>query len=252
MRLSTSGKVILLLDYDGTLAPICRRPDLAVLSPAMRKLLSDLKGISSITLALVTGRSHEDIRRMVRLKDIIYVSNHGFQIRHGRKCWVHPEVKTVRTVLQGVSLLLEESLREFYMAVVENKKFTLSVHYRGEENKNAAMITRAVRRLAGGYPGSLKAVRGKKVIELRPDVAWNKGAASLKLLSMLSQQQEAPLVIYIGDDKTDEDAFRELERSAVTIRVGRGCSTSAKYRLRSVGEVEKLLMMIKSEKCPQL
>lgn len=248
-RLSASERVVLLLDYDGTLAPICRRPELAVLSPGMRNLLSDLKRSSCVTMAVVTGRSHEDIRRMVRLKDIIYISNHGFQISWGRKRWVHPEVKTAKKILNEVSILLEEALREFYLTVVENKKLTLSVHYRGEENKNAAMISSTVKRAALSCLGALKVVRGKKVIELRPGISWDKGMAVQKLLSMPGLREEKSLIIYIGDDKTDEDAFRALGGTAFTIRVGRGLKTSAKYCLRSVREVEKFLMIIRSEKC---
>ena len=90
------------------------------------------------------------------------------------------------------------------------------------------------------YPGKLLLSSGKKVIELRPNLCWNKGDAAAKAVELFGRDKR-PLVIYAGDDATDEDAFRALARRAVTIRVGRKGNTRAKYYLRSTKEMMAML-----------
>lgn len=246
-RLSAAERIILLLDYDGTLTPICKTPALALLSEEMKQLLESLSCIDSITVALVTGRSYKDIRKVAGLKDVIYVSNHGFQITRRRSHWIHPELKSVIKLLQDLSLLLKEALSRFYLTVLENKKFTLTIHYRSEKKINVPLVNKTVKSIVSSYIAQLKVTKGKKVIEVRPRISWNKGLAAVKLLSMLKSKKDT-FVIYIGDDKTDEDAFVALSERAATVRVGPGRFTNAQYYVKNVNEVRSLLKMILSER----
>ena len=245
-RLNLHRPILLLLDYDGTIVPIRKKPTLAVLSAKTRDILRHLAGQPNIFLGIVTGRSLQDIKSMVMLKNIFYIANHGFQIVFGRKNWVHPVAQYSLRSMKTIFTALKNSLRSIPGAMVENKLFTLSVHYRNLVYTPISHVKKIVERAVRSFSELCRVTRGKKVIEIRPNVDWNKGYAILKMLKMFNFTKK-PLVVYIGDDRTDEDVFKCLLRSsAITIRVGRNNRSSAKYYVKNTAEVKKLLKSIQN------
>lgn len=238
--------IILFLDYDGTLVPIKKTPSLAVLSPTIHELLIRLAKKRNLKLVLVSGRSHSDLKSLVRIQNILMVTNHGFRISSEKITWVHPGLKKMLPSLNKFSLLLKRELNNFSGAVVENKKLTLTVHFRNVENHLMPILKNNIYKLLQKYSNKLITTLGKKVIEVRPKIEWNKGKAVLKVLTMIRNREKKYCVIYIGDDKTDEEAFEILDDKAITIRVGWSNNSHAKYYLKNPREVQLFLNKIES------
>jgi len=243
-KITSQRSIILLLDYDGTLVPIKNKPSLAVLSASMQKLLKKLAAHSNFSVILVTGRSSLDIKKRIGIKNIIYVSNHGFQISGDRIKWIHPDVKRSLSILKKIFLLLNNALKSFPETFVEDKKLTLSVHFRNERNNLIPLVKKIVATCIQPFQENIIKTTGKKVIEIRPSINWNKGKAILKILALLQHRKNKNSIICIGDDKTDEDAFRALRNKAITVHIGSNLNTQAHYYLHNTKQVKTFLETI--------
>jgi trehalose-phosphatase len=132
---------------------------------------------------------------------------------------------------------------EFSRVYIENKQFTLSIHYRNVAPKNVRSLKSLVTKTVRSFDPTLRVTRGKKVMEVRPQITWGKGDAVLEMLhSSKTRQRRVP--IFVGDDTTDEDVFRALRLKGITIRVGKSSSTQAQYSIKDVEGVKHLLQSI--------
>jgi trehalose 6-phosphate phosphatase len=204
----TSGRLILLLDFDGTLAPIVDRPELAAMPDRTRRALRRLMGMDGVTVAVVSGRGLADVRERAALPDIAYAGNHGMEIEGAGLHRIHPQAAAARPELEAVAAVIEPALEGIDGAFLEDKGLTLSIHYRMAPDR-AEEVREIVLEAAAGRP-SLVVTEGKMVLEVRPRVEWHKGRAVLFLLQQMQPPKAAP-VLYLGDDRTDEDAFRALQ-----------------------------------------
>ncbi|QKT03504.1 trehalose-phosphatase [Ectothiorhodospiraceae bacterium 2226] len=232
----------LFLDYDGTLTPIVARPELATLAPEMRALLARLAGHVSCTVAIVSGRDLADVRAMVDLDALVYAGSHGFDIAgpDGLR-EEHPEAQHRLSALDAAEAALRAALADVADVLVERKRYAIAVHYRAAQTSDVPLIERRVRALQNEF-GGLRLMAGKKIFELQPDVGWDKGRAVLWLRAALDL--EAALTLYLGDDVTDEDAFRALDEAdaGFGIRVGEAPDgTRAHYSLRDTDAVQAFL-----------
>lgn len=244
--MSTLGRcknIILFLDFDGTLAPIRKTPSLATLPFGTRALLRRLSNRPNIIVGLVTGRSEADIKEKVRIRNVFWIANHGFEISMGRTHWVHPTAEEARPVLSEIARKLKRALSPVQGVLIENKRYTLTVHYRNVRNQSVGLVKETTRHLLRPYAGDIRITRGKKVFEVRPDAPWNKGSAVERVLKCL-RPDKTSLVVYIGDDRTDEDAFKLLHGSTVTVLVGRRTQSAARYRVSSPRAVAEFLKII--------
>ena len=239
-RANAAGGAVIFLDYDGTLVPLRPRPGEAALAPSSRALLEALAGRTGFSVQVVTGRSMADIRRLVPVKNVGFAAEHGFAIRMGKAAWRHPAARDVRLPLRAVSRRLRRSVAGIRGILLEEKGATLSVHYRLMRGWRVSALGKAVDDAVSPYRRRLRVRSGKKVFEVGPDAAWDKGRAALKMLDMLGPAGARP-VLYIGDDRTDEDAFLALRTTAYTIKVGRSRATRARYFLESPDRVRGLL-----------
>lgn len=230
----------LFLDYDGTLTPIVKRPEDAVLGQDMRAILRTLA--SQCTVAVVSGRDRAEVEKLVGLENLFYAGSHGFDISGPQG--LHFQHEGGRQALPDLDRA-EKELRELLQAVkgvlVERKGFAIAVHYRNAADEDLASIKNTVQEVSQGYEG-LKTSPGKQILELKPNLEWDKGKALLWLLERLGLKEARVLPMYLGDDLTDEDALRVLADRGIGILVGDpGRPTSAHFRLRDVGEVKQFL-----------
>jgi alpha,alpha-trehalase len=236
-----SGRAAVFLDYDGTLAPIVSQPEGASLSDSMRQTLRDLAARAPV-VAILSGRDLNDVRRRVNIDAIVYGGSHGFDIAgpHGLRRQMATEFlpnlditeKELHKALDGIS-----GVR------VERKRFSIAAHYRNVNENDVPRVGQVVGEVATRHP-KLRRINGKKVYELLPAIDWDKGKAALWLLETLGLESRSGGIrpIYIGDDRTDEDAFRALEQRGIGILVSEQSQpTTAGYSLKNPVEVERFL-----------
>ena len=240
-----SGALVLLLDFDGTLAPIVERPEVAAIAPRARDAIERLVSRGA-EVAIVSGRGLADARSRVGLSGLGYAGNHGMEIEMEGKRRLHPEARLARPSLDRVVTRLQPRLSEFPGAIVEDKGLTLSIHYRLVDRRKVDEVRKAVRESCADIE-TLEVTEGKEVLEARPAVDWDKGRAVDFLLDQLKPPPGAP-VIYIGDDRTDEDAFRALREveggEGVIVGVHDPSATLARAFVETTEEVAELLDLL--------
>ena len=234
-------RLAVFLDYDGTLTPIVSHPEAAWLSESMRETLRSLVG--RVPVAILSGRDLDDVRGRVHVDGIVYAGSHGFDIMGagGLRRELGGEYLPV---LDAAETELREALDEIPGAQLERKHFSVAAHYRNVNENEASKVALAVDAVAAKHR-ELRRINGKKVYELLPDIDWNKGKAVLWLLETLELERGSALPIFIGDDRTDEEAFRALEKRGVGILVSEQPQvTAASYSLNNPEEVERFLQKI--------
>ena len=216
-RRRRAGRMLVALDFDGTLAPIVPRPADARLLDGLDEPLRRLAGRTDTTVAIVSGRGLADARSRVGLEGVYYAGNHGFEIEGPGVDRVLPEAREARPALDACVAGLSRDLDDEPGVEIEDKEWTLSVHFRRVTESGAEeRIARAVREHC--ERDGLRVTSGKKVFEVRPDLDWDKGRATEFLLSELGA--EGLPAIFIGDDRTDEDAFEVVRELGGGIVVG--------------------------------
>jgi len=216
----TGRRPAVFLDYDGTLTPIVARPDLAVMDDDMRATVRRLA--ERVPVGVISGRDVADLRAKIGLDGIAYAGSHGFDIHTADDRRVDAaDVGDALPVLDAAEAELRRALAGVDGALVERKAFSCAVHYRNVAADAVPAIEAAVARAVEVRP-ALKRFGGKKVFEIQPAVDWHKGKAVDALLAALDLAEDAVLPIFIGDDVTDENAFRTLAGRGVGIVVGVG------------------------------
>ncbi|NQT89643.1 MAG: trehalose-phosphatase [Candidatus Omnitrophica bacterium] len=247
-KIRRSPHILLFLDYDGTLTPIVKRPDMAQLSTGTRALLRSLSKDKDVSLSVVSGRPLNQIKRLIGLKNIYYAGNHGLEIEAGGKVILMPEAKKVRLIIKRLKKSLSARLKTISNYEIEDKGPILSVHYRRVNGADVRLLKEIFRRETAAYikSGKISVSKGKKVLEIRPPLGWNKGDYCRYLLKKLKGSgKNSPLAVYIGDDVTDEDAFKVLRRKGITLFVrGEKRSSCAEYYVDSPGAVKAFLELI--------
>ena len=227
-------------------------PDLAVLSDETRRVLADLASVA--TVAVVSGRDVTDVRGKVQVPGIYYAGSHGFDIITPSGEPVVDErldrFQAYLAPLDAATEQLEDHLQDVPGAQVERKRFAIAVHYRRVDDADYPLVEEAVRATAPVVP-SLRVATGKKIFEFRPDFDWDKGRAMRWLLGELGLDRQAVTPVYLGDDTTDEDAFRVIQKRGIGIVVGReGEPSLARFALEDTGEVTSLLARITETQKP--
>ncbi|MBN1895219.1 trehalose-phosphatase [bacterium] len=233
--------VHLFLDFDGTLAPIVRSPENARLPDSVKKVLNRLARAPGFQVTVVSGRSLRDIQKRVGIRGMTYGGNHGLEISGPGFRYAPPLPRAYHRALACLRPVLNRALRPFPGAILEDKDLTLSVHYRRLAPGLVPSFKRTLKSAVSLWRdrGAVALRTGKKVLEIRPPISWGKGDAVLWLLNRNSLPEDIP--VYIGDDRTDEDAFAALRGKGITIRVGRSPRSAARYRLNGPGAVEQFL-----------
>jgi trehalose 6-phosphate phosphatase len=233
-----SDQLAVFLDYDGTLTAIVNDPKQALLSDSTRQTLQAL--VMRASVAVLSGRDLDDVRKRVAIEAIAYAGSHGFDIA-GPRGLQRQEATKFLPALDSAEKELREKLAGIAGALIERKRFSIAAHYRKVSENDFPKLERAVSEVAAWHR-ELRRMEGKKVYELLPYTDWDKGKAVLWLLENLGLEHGKVRPIYIGDDRTDEDAFRALEQRGVGILVTeQPRPTAASYSLHDPTEVERFL-----------
>ncbi|XP_011043568.1 PREDICTED: probable trehalose-phosphate phosphatase C [Populus euphratica] len=252
VNVSKGKQIVMFLDYDGTLSPIVEDPDRAFMTNEMREAVRDVARY--FPTAIVTGRCRDKVYSFVRLAGLYYAGSHGMDIKGPSKngCRNKKDYQGVLfqpaseflPMIDEVYNVLLERIKYIPGARVEDNKFCLSVHFRCVEEKMWAALVEQVRSVLNGYP-KLRLTQGRKVLEIRPTIKWDKGKALEFLLESLGYANSTDVLpVYIGDDRTDEDAFKVLRNrgQGLGILVSKvPKETNASYSLQEPTEVKDFL-----------
>lgn len=221
------SKVLLAFDYDGTLAPIVADRELAGMRPNTKRLFAEVCRL--YPCAVISGRSKADVGERLGAAGVKYViGNHGLE--PGR------DLSEFATEIAQVRPRLEQALERCQGVELEDKTYSLAIHYRKSRQKRQARI--AIHEAVSALPLAMRIVAGKLVVNAVPERAANKGDALLEL----RQREGADTAFYVGDDVTDEDVFTlDQPGRLFTVRVGLSKSSAAKYFLRDQREMDALL-----------
>jgi trehalose 6-phosphate phosphatase len=240
---------LLLLDIDGTLSPIAPRPAEAIVTPDTRRAICTLVGLAGTHVALISGRAAGDARRLVGVDSVWVIGNHGIEVAPPNKGpTVRADVARFAEQVAAASARCAETARRYPGVVVEDKHWTLSVHYRTADRAIVPELEATVLEIAREL--GLKVTYGKEVLEVRPPVDIDKGTAAVDLARTLGAMNDDASIFCAGDDQTDEDAFRALRAvhaASVTVRVGAtatAASSSAEFSVNDPDQMRALLEAI--------
>jgi trehalose-phosphatase len=232
------GRLLLFLDFDGTLAPIVKHPGAAKLPGSVRRILNRLKSLCQIVI--ISGRGLQDVKSRVAMTGVIYVGNHGMQ-SSGFKLTASVRLQKALHQAQYLPILaqkLHKVLGVFADVIVEDKRLTISIHFRNLPPARRRAFNAVIHECREAH--RLDPViwrKGKKIWEIRPKLNWGKGDA----VRMIKDRLPHTYTIVLGDDETDEDMFRVIGKSGLSIRIGRPRTSHASYCLKSPKEVETFL-----------
>ena len=242
------SRIFLFLDYDGTLTSIVDTPEQAIIPKNTKEILKALSENNQCRVAIISGRALDDIKARVGLDGLVYVGNHGLEIYDDKLSfrWMMPP--HFKETITEIKNRLKEVFAKTEGVLIEDKEFTLSLHYRMVHVEDA-VIKSMFDKVINPYQakGEITIMAGKKVFEVRPAKGGRKGkiVMGLFLRERLATNDMNIIPIYIGDDVTDEDAFKEMvNKKGVTIRVGKNDASLAHYYVNDAEEVTKLLEMI--------
>ncbi|KAG5245178.1 trehalose-6-phosphate phosphatase family protein [Salix suchowensis] len=244
---SKGKQIVMFLDYDGTLSPIVDDPDRAFMSKQMRATVRKLARFFPTAIV---------VYNFVRLAELYYAGSHGMDIKgpakgskykKGSEGVVFQAGSEFLPMIDEVYKELVEKTKTTPGAKVENNKFCLSVHYRCVDEKKWSGLAQVVKSVLKEYP-KLRLTRGRKVLEIRPTIKWDKGKALEFLLESLGFANCTDVFpVYIGDDRTDEDAFKVLRErgQGFGILVSKfPKDTSASYSLQEPTQVMDFLQRL--------
>lgn len=236
-------KVALFLDFDGTLVPIQKDPKQCFLSNKIKKQLLLLVGSQCCYLIVLSGRALSDIKKRTGIRKIYYGGNHGLDISGPNLRYTHPKALTAKPAIEYVTRKLRKEIATIEGAWLESKKYSVSLHFRSVKTQDIRRSKKVVHNVVQNHSKNnlFTIMKGKKVLEVLPDVSWDKGKA---VLWVLQQLKDRCLPVYVGDDRTDEDAFKALRGKGITIHIGKSRKTFADYYLKGHWELPRLLQQI--------
>jgi len=234
-------KTAIMLDFDGTLSPIASTPQRARIHAGIKKVLEKLSQ-SPHAVYIVSGRSVADVKKKIGIATVSYAGNHGMEWEVNGKIKTIPLPRGMKQALRTAKKSLRRVQKNFPGTLVEDKQLTVAFHYRDIKKSGAKLFHAQIASLLGDLTRDkhLKIGKGKKVFELLPNIAWNKGFFVRLLLKKELKNLTRKDIIYIGDDRTDEDVFRVLPKG-LTIRVGKQRGSAARYYVSSLQGVYQFL-----------
>nr|GEV10399.1 probable trehalose-phosphate phosphatase 2 [Tanacetum cinerariifolium] len=255
-------QIVVFLDYDGTLSPIVSDPECAFMSEQMREAVRNVS--NCFPTAIISGRSREKVFDFVKLNTLYYSGSHGMDTmgpalknnsydttyqrrsvdKEGNESIVFQPAQDFLPAVKKILIEVTQRTQHIQGVTIEDNRFCLSVHYRHVKDEDYGSLEKEVKLVLADNP-DFHMTRGKKVLEIRPSIKWNKGDALKYLLETLAYHKSSDVFpIYIGDDRTDEDAFkviRERGQGYPIIVSSTPRDTMALHSLRNPSEVQLFL-----------
>jgi trehalose-phosphatase len=240
-RRANGRRLLLLLDFDGTLTEFQPDPAAVSLPPLRREILAGLQ--RRATIGVVSGRRLDDVRRRVPLDGIVVAGLHGLEIEiPGEPGFVHPDLANAIDVIRDAGQQLRESIGGLRGVFVEDKGASFALHFREADAQDqrkaidafAQVTTPAVER------GLARVMRGSNVLELLPNIDWNKGSAVRWIAEGISQRCGPVFLVYAGDDVTDQDALDFVD-GAGGLAIAASDRVTAPIRFDGPAGVERFL-----------
>jgi len=238
IRARLGSPAMVFLDYDGTLTPIVDDPSRATIGNTERSVLGALA--QRLPVAIVSGRGMEDVKRLVAVQGLTYAGSHGFEIElPDGETFEHPDAGRLAVEIDRAHRRLVEDAGGLDGVFVERKPFAIALHTRRAKSDQVRDRVRDLAERVAAQFDALAVAGGKEIHEIRPALDWHKGRAVEHVLRKLPGD---PRPLYIGDDETDEDAFRIVRvLGGVAVLVGPSTGTSADYTLADPGETIEFL-----------
>jgi trehalose 6-phosphate phosphatase len=241
------------LDYDGVLTPIVPRPEDAIMTGEMRDVLRSLA--ARCPVCIVSGRDRAVVAELSGVDDLVIAGSHGFDIWDPQRGAIeHEASRGWEDLVAEVTERVRTAAAEIEGTQVEPKHASVALHDRHVAPEERPRVAALVDEVLAEHPGELRVTPGKFVHEIQPKIDWNKGKAVEHLIGVLDLDRPGPdgrpfVPIYLGDDITDEDAFRALaERETPGLGVlvidpsdAAGRETAATAVLATVDEVARFL-----------
>jgi trehalose-phosphatase len=243
-RVRAAPHLLLCCDFDGALAPVYDNPAAATMSNEVRGPLADLAGGGRVTVVVVSGRSAADLRARADVPGLIVAGNHGLELAGPGWEHVDPAVAESGPAVSQLAADLHRALEAIAGVAVEDKGLSVAVHYRHAAPEQHEAVRAAVHGVLSNSSHPFVLTAGRMCFDVRPRVYWHKGEA-VRWLAARAGQPDA-LVVFVGGDPTDEDAFAALP-DGITVRVGSGPETAARYHVDGPDGVRKFLEWLREQ-----
>jgi trehalose 6-phosphate phosphatase len=247
LRVRAAPHLLLGCDFDGALAPVFDNPATATLSAEVRGPLTDLSASGRVTVLVVSGRSAVDLRARTDMPELIVAGNHGLDLAGPGWEYVDPAVAESIPTIDQLAGTVAKAVESIAGVLVEEKGLSVAVHYRHAAPEQHEAVRAAVHGVLSNASHPFVLTSGRMCFDIRPRVYWHKGEAVKWLLARIGQPDA--LVIFVGGDPTDEDAFAALPEG-VTVRVGCGPETAAKFHVDGPDGVRKFLEWLRDQLTP--
>ncbi len=238
-RLRGANQVLLVLDFDGTLASLCARPGKVKLPSRTRAILQRLARHPRVRLCFISGRRWKDLHDRVGLKGVQYLGLYG-----GERCPAGAGLNVAAKFAQQVRRSLEKRMNGLHGVWIEDKGLGFALHDRGASSGNRKQAENLLHEALQPFRRRLRVIENQRGLEVLPRALEDKGAAMRALLRETYRRDLLP--IYLGDDLSDEPAFAAL-RGGFTVRVGPRAHTRARYTLRDPEDARAFLERLEAE-----
>lgn len=238
-------RIALILDYDGTLAEITAHPNLTEMTPEMRQSLQNIANSGKVFVAVISGRDVEGVKAKIGIENIIYSGNHGLEVLYPNGTRHNQGIP--KEIAANFDKMIDQLTKELAHdgAWVENKKVSLTFHYRQVDPKLVPKLEARSKQIIESY--GYRANQAHAAIEGKPPIQWNKGLAAEYILnSSFDKNWKSRKVIFAGDDTTDEDVMKTIKGFGRSFRIVKDANveTNADYRIPSVQSVYHMLKWI--------
>lgn len=235
--------LLLLLDFDGTLAPFNVDPAAVRLADSVRRLLDALASKPNSTVGIISGRRLPDLQKRVSIAGEVYLAGfHGLEIRAPDETFMHPDAAAATATVRSIAESMRPHLAALPGVFVEDKVFSIALHFR--EAAPAVRVVAQSRFMDAArddlQAGRLRLLPGSCVVELLPAAGWHKGSALQWIRERIERIHGPTFTVYVGDDVTDEDAFRAVGSEGMTISASERAS-GAEFSINGPEGVTRLL-----------
>jgi len=234
-----SRKRLFLIDYDGTLTPIVKLPEMALLGPETEKILKTIIADPRNIIVIISGRTKEFLDEQFKNLDVTLIAEHGFLIKYPGSNWEQNEEIDLSWKEKFLPLL-NDYVDRCTGSMIEDKNASLVWHYRNADEETASLRINELRDdLSEILKNELKlqVLEGDKVLEIK-SILYDKGTIATRIIN----SSDFNFILALGDDSTDEDLFKAIPESGFSIKIG--CKpTNARFNLRDQSQIVEILSL---------